>query len=222
MSRYLRGGFFYVLLMAGIPTVYAQQYGNEWIDYNKSYYKITLAEDGIYRLSYQDILDAGIPVNAIDAKKYMLFHRGVEQALFIENTGASQLEPGEFIEFYGQRNDGTLDSLLYNPSSSQPHKYYNLYSDSSSYFLTWESGTQNGKRMTFFQEANINGIQAETSHNEEHLELHTSNFRLKYHDHGEFIALSEFEDGDVWTGSWIQEGKFEDFVIGGLSNPFIS
>ncbi|MCH8231527.1 MAG: hypothetical protein IIB82_02600 [Bacteroidetes bacterium] len=222
MSRYLRGGFFYVLLMAGIPTVYAQQYGNEWIDYNKSYYKITLAEDGIYRLSYQDILDAGIPVNAIDAKKYMLFHRGVEQALFIENTGASQLEPGEFIEFYGQRNDGTLDSLLYNPSSSQPHKYYNLYSDSSSYFLTWESGTQNGKRMTFFQEANINGIQAETSHNEEHLELHTSNFRLRYHDHGEFIALSEFEDGDVWTGSWIQEGKFEDFVIGGLSNPFIS
>ncbi len=167
---------FLVFFIGSISNLFGQ-YGNEWIDYNKSYYKIPIAENGLYRITYQTLVDAGIPVNAIDAKKFILYHRGVEQAIYVENTGASQLEPGEYIEFFGQKNDGTLDENLYKPTSSQPHKYYNLYSDTTVYFLSWNT-IVNGKRMVFFQESNVDNLPAESFHLNEQLNLYTENYSL--------------------------------------------
>jgi len=190
------------------------QYGNEWIDYNRSYYKIQIAQEGIYRLSYQTLVDAGIPVNGIDAKTFQLYHRGIEQAIFIENQGASQIEPGEYLEFYGQKNDGTLDAAMYLPASNQPHPYYNLYSDTTAYFLTWSSS--NGKRMVFFNESNVGGLPAETSHNQEILNLYTTNYSLG-HTINRYISQSHFDEGEGWTGDRIKEGNTMDFVISGVS-----
>ena len=34
-------------------------FGNEWIDVNKTYVKIKVASDGIYRIKYETLLDAG-------------------------------------------------------------------------------------------------------------------------------------------------------------------
>ena len=109
MRNSIRGILILSLLLISRTGAISQLYGNEWIDYNKSYYKITVAEEGIYRIEYQDLVDTGIPVNAIDGRKYQIFHRGIEQAIFEQNTGAVQLESGDFLEFYGQRNDGALD-----------------------------------------------------------------------------------------------------------------
>ena len=155
-----------VLLSSVASGVMGQDYGNEWIDYNKLYYKITIADDGIHRLTFDDLVAAGVPVNSIPGNKYMLFHHGREQSIYVENSGASQIEPGEFIEFYGRRNDGTLDSALYISPNDQPHKLYNLYSDSSVYFLTWETGSSNGKRMPFFQKTNTGGLTPSVEFNE--------------------------------------------------------
>ncbi len=204
---------FLVFFIGNISNLFAQ-YGNEWIDYNKSYYKIPIAKNGIYRMSYQTLADAGVPVNAIDAKNFILYHRGVEQAIYVENTGASQLEPGEFIEFMGQKNDGTIDANLYKPSTGQPHKYFNLYSDTTVYFLSWNT-VGNGKRMAFFQEANIDNLIAELSYLNERLTLHTDNYslgstQLKY------ISQSVFDTGEGWTGAMVREGKFTDYIITGL------
>jgi hypothetical protein len=195
----------------------SQLYGNEWIDYNKSYYKISVADEGIYRLEFQDLVDAGIPVNAIDGRKYQIFHRGVEQAIFEQNTGAVQLESGDFLEFYGNRNDGTLDSLLYEPYSAQPHKYYNLYSDSTAFFLTWLTSTQDGKRMSFFQEANVSAIPVQTSHSEELLEVYTLNYSQGTTVNS-YAAKSAFDIGEGWTSTRIQENNSSDFVISNIIN----
>ena len=40
----------------GVDTLY----GNEWIDYNQSYFKIKVVEDGMYQLSYSDLNAAGV------------------------------------------------------------------------------------------------------------------------------------------------------------------
>ncbi|MGK0308288.1 MAG: hypothetical protein ACI8RP_001247, partial [Urechidicola sp.] len=45
----------------GVDTLY----GNEWIEYDQSYYKIMVAEDGLYRVGYQTLVDQGIPVSTI-------------------------------------------------------------------------------------------------------------------------------------------------------------
>ena len=54
-------------------------YGNEWIDYDRSYVKITLDEDGIYKISRADLANNGIPVDQINLSNLNIFHLGKEK-----------------------------------------------------------------------------------------------------------------------------------------------
>src|SRR5690349_10024733 len=117
-----------LLLLAFAPLSVFGQFPNEWINFSQPYFKIPVARDGIYRLRYTDLQAAGFPVNS-DPRFIQLFHRGKEQSIYIKGQGDAVFNSSDYIEFYGRRNDGTLDSILYRPSSLQPHKYYNLYSD---------------------------------------------------------------------------------------------
>jgi hypothetical protein len=133
--------------------VWGQAFGHEWINFNQQYWKIPTTETGIYQISRNDLLAAGFPVAAVDPRRIQLFHRGQEQALFISGEGNAVFDPGDFIQFYGQRNDGTLDAELYQPASAMPHPHYNLYSDTTAYFLTWRLDNGFGNRMASFYEA---------------------------------------------------------------------
>src|SRR5690606_3312093 len=58
-------------------------YTNDWINFSQPYYKLNVAQDGIYKVSYQELNAAGFPVGA-DPRNIQLFHRGIEQAIAIE------------------------------------------------------------------------------------------------------------------------------------------
>ena len=92
------------LFLVSLIRVHAQV-GNEWINFNQSYFKIPAAKDGIYKLTYNDLQAAGFPVSTTDPSTIRLFHRGVEQAIYIEGEGDAQFNNTDFIEFYGRRND---------------------------------------------------------------------------------------------------------------------
>jgi hypothetical protein len=124
---------------AQAPTTY----GNEWINYDQTYYKIQVAQNGIYRLSHTYLTQAGI--SGVDPRKFQLFRRGQEVAIHVAGEADGVFDPTDFIEFYGERNDGKLDVELYKDPAHQVHQYYSLYTDTAAYFLTW--GTANGKRM---------------------------------------------------------------------------
>ena len=193
----------------------AQIYGNEWIDFNQTYYKLTVAENGIYRLTFNNLVDAGFPVNAVDPRRIQIFHRGVEQAIRIEGQEDANFDAGDFIEFYGQANDGTLDTELYLAPGDQPHTFYNLFSDASAYFLTWKLSPANGKRMPFFSENNVSGIPAETDHSNEILDVYTDQYSRgrTYPEGGNNSKtwLAQFDMGEGWIGPNIQLGQFRDF-----------
>ncbi len=126
---------------------------NSWINFSSNqalsdqqYYKIQITKEGIYHINYSDLSAANIPVNAIPSNKYQIFHNGKEQPLYIPNPANtnSPLSPGSYIEFFGQGNDGQLDSALYvddNTSTpnviAQPNIRYSLFTDTAIYFLTW-------------------------------------------------------------------------------------
>ena len=58
-------GFFTVLLLAVflIPlNGISQNYGNEWINYNQQYFAVPIAEDGVYRIGFDVMASAGIPL----------------------------------------------------------------------------------------------------------------------------------------------------------------
>src|SRR5688572_25856709 len=105
----------------------SQQYGNEWINFSQPYYKFQVAKDGIHRITYADLTAVGI-ISA-DPRKFQLFRRGQEVAVFVSGQGDGTLDPTDYIEFYGQRNDGKLDTDLYKTPSHQVHTYYSLYTD---------------------------------------------------------------------------------------------
>jgi hypothetical protein len=200
----------------------AQTTGEEWINYNQTYFKLSVAEEGIYRITYSDLQNAGFPVNQVDPRRIQLFHRGKEQAIFIQGQGDARFDPQDFIEFYGQRNDGTQDRDLYIPSNAQPHNYYNLYSDTTAYFLTWRLNQETGKRMSFFSEVNVTNKPAETYHWDEKLQLNVEQYsggRL-YPEGGSnaVISHSHFDFGEGWTGLQRTKGQQIDYTLTNIAH----
>ncbi|HEY4655784.1 MAG TPA: hypothetical protein VIH22_14780, partial [Cyclobacteriaceae bacterium] len=129
----------FLLIFGTSWLISAGQPGNEWIKYDQEYFRIATAADAIYRLTYSDLQNAGFPVTATDPRALQVFHRGVEQDIHIKGEGDGVFDPGDYLEFYGRRNDGTLDAGLYSVPANQPHRYYNLYSDTTSFFLTFNA-----------------------------------------------------------------------------------
>lgn len=163
-SLLLRSAF--IALWSNTDT-FAQRFGNEWINYQQTYFKIAVAQKGIYRLSTAELRQAGLPVGSVNPTAVQVFFRGQEQAIYVQGEADGRFDEGDFVEFYGEGNDGTQDSLLYMPHSAQPHKFYNLYSDTTAYFLTWRLDGQLGKRMGFYQESNTANLPSEAFHRED-------------------------------------------------------
>jgi hypothetical protein len=194
-----------LLILLSFPTsLSAQTLGNEWINFSQQYYKIPVSQTGIYRIMQSDLVAAGFPVAAVDPRRIQLFHRGEEQAIFINGEADANFQANDYIEFYGQRNDGTLDAELYRPSSAQPHKFYNLYSDTTAYFLTWRLDNGFGKRMTTFSEGNTSNIPAETYHWEDNLLVLTNEYATgqKYERESENsqAEMSYYDFGEGFVG----------------------
>lgn len=140
--------FLLLSLISVAATAQKPVFGNEWINYQQTYYKIPVAQKGLYRVTFSDLQKAGLSLTSLDPKTLQLFHRGVEQAILVEGEADGKFDAADYIEFIGHGNDGTADSALYRPASAQPHPYYSLYTDTTAYFLTARLDAQPGKRMS--------------------------------------------------------------------------
>lgn len=187
------------------------QPSNQWINFSQQYYKIPVAKTGMYKASYLFLQQAGFPVHE-NPKAFQVFHRGVEQAISVVGEDDGVFNPDDYILFYGRSNDGTLDEKLY-PPDGQPHQYINLFSDTTSYFLTIGS---NGKRMPISEQPS-DGLTAETYHNEEHVVTLAEHYSPGRNLNNE-IFTSTFDPNESWTSNPVREGSFRDFQVTGISN----
>ncbi len=152
MTRYL----FLLLSLIGICTsVSAQSYRNEWIDYNKSYYKFKIGpfggdavgapvKNGIVRIPQNTLSAAGL--GNVPVEQLQLWRNGEEVPVYTSKQ-SGVLSPGDYIEFWGDINDGKLDKEMYRNTAYQLSDYWSLHSDSGSYFLT-VNPSGNNKRFT--------------------------------------------------------------------------
>mgnify|MGYP003791063033 CR=1 FL=1 len=100
--------------------------------------------DGIYRVSYNQLLTAGVPADQIDPRNIQLFYQGEEQYIYIKGEGSSGIfDPDSYIEFYARRNRAGIDSLVYLTPSEMVNPDHSLFTDTSAYFLTWNTSTTN-------------------------------------------------------------------------------
>lgn len=208
-----------------ISLVNAQEYGNEWINYSQKYYKLSTAEDGIYRISYNELASADFPVSTIDPRNIKIFHRGIEQSIHIEGQNDASFDPADYIEFFGKKNDGTLDEELFVTPEAQPHKYYNFYSDTTAYFLTW-SLSEPGKRIVPFKENNVLNLPPEPYHFNEYVDVQSNNYSIGLHHPIGVVSsetyLTKFDHGEGWTGTAFRQGQYKDVVFSNLENSVTS
>ncbi|MEZ4826019.1 MAG: C25 family cysteine peptidase [Bacteroidia bacterium] len=140
-----------IFLLLGFSTSYAQlDYGNTWYKSapNRTYIRLVVDNDGIYRTTMADLSGAGFDLSQVNPDNLKLYYRGKEVPMFVKKSGGQLL----FIEFFGKRNNGQIDSIMYRSPTSgihepdlQPNKRISIFSDESVYYLTWDN-TPSGNR----------------------------------------------------------------------------
>jgi hypothetical protein len=126
--------------------------------------KIRVAENGIYAVTYDDLLGAGVTLGAeaIDPGTFRLFSGGplsqpdalddggsyrddyhlVEHSILLKGNGTGEFVPGDSILFYGVAPNGWMDGI--DPSSEDTKYYKHVYDPANVYWLTWGEGDFTG------------------------------------------------------------------------------
>ncbi|MEJ8755845.1 C25 family cysteine peptidase [Pontibacter sp. H259] len=201
---------FLYLLVLGVAAKGQTPYGNEWIKYEQTYHKLKVTNTGLHKLSYGYLDSLGL--STANPQNLQLIRRGKEVAIFVAGEQDGRLDAQDYLEFYGERNDGALDRELYKDPTHQHHQFFSLYSDTASYFLT--VAPVKGKRM---QQKNIaaNGLAPETYFIRKALSIRSSAF------------YSEKNYGTISKMPWMDQGEgyvsdrrigIIDYPITGITN----
>lgn len=180
-----------------------------WYSYDQTYYKIQTAEDGIHRITAAALRESGINLETINPSRIQMFHRGEEVAIYVSGESDGKFDEGDVIDFFGLRNDGTLDRLVYE-SPTIPNPFYNTHTDTTAFFLTIAS-EKKGKRMNVrpVPEANLNEAK---SYSTESLQVFSEQYSLGIsYDYG--FRLSQYEKGQGWMSAVIAKGKSRQIVF---------
>lgn len=173
-------------------------FGNEWIKSNQKYLKFSVNQTGIYRVSYEDIKATDPSFLQLNPANWQLFFRGKEIAIRVAGQQDGVFDAQDYVEFYGEGNDGSQDSLLYRPQK-RLHPYQTLFSDKTAYFLT-SSPTLSGKRMPELNKS-AQGLTPEVFHIEETVQAFTSDYTFNNLKGAEpALQQSYFEPGEGWSG----------------------
>ncbi len=98
-------------------------------------YKITLNQDGIYQLTYTDLLTAGLPVASINPRTFQLFNKGQEVAIHVAGQEDESFDEGDKILFYGQK---------LNTRDTSTNVYWLIWGNTDGLRMSDEDGTPAG------------------------------------------------------------------------------
>ena len=195
-----------IALLSGLWSL-AQPYGNEWINYSQKYYQFKLVNEGIYKIDYQTLVNSGIQPSQFTSANMQVFGRDKEQPLVVFDGGDNSFDPGDYFLFYAERNDGWLDSTLYQDPNTIGNPACNIFNDTIFYFFSWNNSVSNARysiesdnNFASYTELNYILSKAET--------FYKDNYNIGYIDNG--VQLSLFTPG---------EGYSSNMWDGGGSNP---
>ncbi len=186
--------------------VRSQTYENSWINTGQEYYKVKVWQDGIYRLTAQNLAWAGVASTNWDVNNIQFWVRGQEQFIYVFDENNDQhITPGsnDYIEFYGEKNTGWFDKQLYADSTWQPNPNYSLLTDTAVYFLTL--GASPGKRFSPFSDVVYNNA-ASYFFKESYLE-ESDQYNVGYPDQDIDYVNAEGHVGTVLSSSYLSTQK---------------
>ena len=167
----------------------AQAYNNEWINYSQTYYKFKAGVTGLYRISQPVLTSIGI--GSTPAEQFQLWRNGKQIPLFTSvQTGA--MGAGDYIEFWGEQNDGKPDNSLYRLSDGQLNDKWSLETDTASFFLSINTA---GNNLRLAPVANS----LPTALSPEPYFMHTMG---KYYKEKINLGAAQFVNGNIYSSAY--------------------
>ena len=204
-------------------------YGNDWFDPEKPWVKIKVVEDGVYRISATDLQNAGINLGTLDPNTVHLYYRNKEIPIHVQQSGGQMMD---YFEFFGRRNDGRVDSIMYRDPSRlglgglhapdlAPNKRVSNFTDTSAYFMTWDNVP--GLRVTNYNNTNYSAYSPEPHFRyEAYKEYHPNTGASRFNLGGGASYDSYFLlNCDYITGEgYMDRAAFRNSPSGGTSRVF--
>jgi hypothetical protein len=106
--------------------------------YKSGKFKILVDEDGLYQITYQDLINAGMDLKSVNPRNLRLFNNGQEIAIYFRGSGDSSFDSADYFEFWGEKNRNTF-------LNEYPDMYADPFSDVNVYWL--EHSSLSGLRM---------------------------------------------------------------------------
>ncbi|MEM9299481.1 MAG: type IX secretion system sortase PorU [Bacteroidota bacterium] len=168
-----------------------------------NWYKVPVEENGVYKLSYEFLRSAGLPVEDLDPRKIKVFgnsggmlpqandaHRPfglIENSILVTGEDDGSFDNGDYVLFYGHGPH----SYAYNGATFVYE--YNIYSDLNYYFISYE-GTD-GKRIQNIENKGSNFPVVNTFDDFEHYEIEETNLLISGREwYGERFDLTTEQD----------------------------
>lgn len=198
MKKFLLPLFLFAGLLAN-----SQTYNNEWINYNLTYYKFKIGATGLYRIN-QPVL-ATLGIGNTPAEHFQLWRNGQQIPLYTTvQTGA--MGAADYIEFWGEMNDGKPDNILYRNTDFQLNDKWSLETDTASFFLTVNPAGPN-LRLVPANNSLPSALPVEPFF------IHKAGkyFRERINPGyaavvGEYVYSSSYDQGEGWTSNDINAG----------------
>lgn len=211
----MRKFLFGLAVLLAVAAEAQQTFNNEWIDYAKTYYKFKVGSNGLYRISGATLATSGL--GSVDASQFQLWRNGVQVPLYT-SSASGPLAASDYIEFWGQMNDGKPDQEMYRDPSYQYNDKWSLLTDSATYFLTVNEAGNNLRLQPTVNNVSGNTLPAESYFMYTTGEYYKSkiNSGLYYLVDADKMVSSSFDRGEGWTSSDIQRNGSLTKTLSGL------
>ncbi|MEP6711956.1 MAG: C25 family cysteine peptidase [Ferruginibacter sp.] len=190
-----------VLLL--LAVVAKAQFNNSWIDYNRTYYKFKLSKDTLCRIPQAVLSGAGLA--AANADNFQLWRNGQQVRLYTSVSGVP-LGSADYLEFWGQMNDGKPDKPLYRDQDYQLADKYSLETDTAAYFLTV---SPTGGNLRYTNAANPSpGAAAPDAYFMRNVDVYfnTRINRGLARSYPEYVYSSAYDKGEGWSSGDVAPG----------------
>lgn len=183
-------------------------YGNEWIDFNKDYLKFKVADDGIYRISYETLVKSNVFPESISGARLQMFHNGKEIRLFVSNDG--EWKDGDYLEFFGERNLIALDTFLYEDwRKDLTNPMYSLFNDTSAYFLTIaDPGVQTLRYKNIVKDHSASGLLPEKYYIHHESIFYDNFFYQPTFNGNDRLKFSHFSPSEGWSSGMTADQEY--------------
>ena len=186
----------------------AQKYNNEWIDYSKTYYKFKIGTTGLYRISAATLQSLGLGSSPVN--QFQLWRNGEVVPIYLSNTDeTTPISNADYIEFWGTKNDGKPDSILYRDKTAQLDKSVSLETDSATFFLTVNTTLSQNRHYTKVNTTAPSGTAAEP-YCWGKWDMHWRNRfgrGMANSFYGDPIYSSSYDIGEGWVSDYINSGN---------------